>query len=113
MKPWLMLLDVAAYVVRQMGSRPPPHSPPLAAEGCHILIERNAKAQGEDLMLLRRGIIAPSLPCAAAAARADLQRRLGRIDAARVRARESLSRSMIAPEAPGWRGATKAHTARM
>ncbi len=32
-KPWLMLLDVAAYVVRQMGSRPAPASPPLAAEG--------------------------------------------------------------------------------
>jgi hypothetical protein len=28
-----------------------------------------------------------------------------------VRAREWLSRSMIAVEAPGWRGATKAHTA--
>jgi hypothetical protein len=33
MKPWLMLLDVAAYVVRQMGSRPAPPSQPLAAEG--------------------------------------------------------------------------------
>jgi hypothetical protein len=33
MKPWLMLLDVAVYVVRQMSSRPAPHSPPLAAEG--------------------------------------------------------------------------------
>ena len=33
MKPWLMLLDVAAYVVRQMGSRPAPSSQPLAAEG--------------------------------------------------------------------------------
>ena len=30
-----------------------------------------------------------------------------------VRAREWLSRSMIAVEAPGWRGATKAHTAGM
>jgi hypothetical protein len=30
-----------------------------------------------------------------------------------LRAREWLSRSMIAVEAPGWRGATKAHTARM
>ena len=33
MKPWLMLLDVAAYVVRQMGSRSAPPSQPLAAEG--------------------------------------------------------------------------------
>ena len=41
------------------------------AEGCHILIERNPNAGGEDLMLLRRGIIAPSLPCADAAARAN------------------------------------------
>jgi hypothetical protein len=32
LKPWLMLLDVAAYVVRQMASRPAPHRP-LAAEG--------------------------------------------------------------------------------
>ena len=31
----------------------------------------------------------------------------------RVRAREWLSRSMIAVEAPRWRGATKAHTAGM
>ena len=30
-----------------------------------------------------------------------------------LRAREWLSRSMIAAEAPGWRGATKAHTAGM
>jgi hypothetical protein len=33
MKPWLMVLDVAAYVVRQMRSRPAPPSEPLAAEG--------------------------------------------------------------------------------
>jgi len=33
MKPWLMLLNVAAYVIRQMGSRPAPPSQPLAAEG--------------------------------------------------------------------------------
>jgi hypothetical protein len=33
MKPWLMLLDVAAYVVRQMASRSARVSPPLAAEG--------------------------------------------------------------------------------
>jgi hypothetical protein len=32
MKPWLMLLDVAAYVVRQMSTRRPPRQP-LAAEG--------------------------------------------------------------------------------
>lgn len=40
-------------------------------DGCHILIERNAGKPGEDLMLLRRGIIAPTLPCVAAAARAN------------------------------------------
>jgi hypothetical protein len=39
--------------------------------GCHISIERSTQAQGEDLMLLRRGIIAPTLPCATAAARAN------------------------------------------
>jgi hypothetical protein len=39
--------------------------------GCHILIERGPPATGEDLMLLRRGIIAPTLPCVAAAARAN------------------------------------------
>jgi hypothetical protein len=39
--------------------------------GCHISIERNPAAQGEDLMLLRRGIIGPTLPCVAAAARAN------------------------------------------
>lgn len=32
-KPWLMLLDVAAYVVRQMSSRPAAKSRPLAVEG--------------------------------------------------------------------------------
>jgi hypothetical protein len=39
--------------------------------GCHILIERAAPSEGEDLMLLRRGIIAPTLPCVTAAARAN------------------------------------------
>jgi hypothetical protein len=39
--------------------------------GCHILIERRGQIQGEDLMLLRRGIITPTLPCVAAAARAN------------------------------------------
>jgi hypothetical protein len=39
--------------------------------GCHILIERGAPSAGEDLMLLRRGIIAPTLSCVAAAARAN------------------------------------------
>jgi hypothetical protein len=39
--------------------------------GCHILIERGTPAAGEDLMLLRRGIITPTLPCVAAAARAN------------------------------------------
>jgi hypothetical protein len=32
-KPWLMLLDVAAYVVRQITPRPAAPTPPLAAEG--------------------------------------------------------------------------------
>jgi hypothetical protein len=40
-------------------------------EGCHILVERAPGTPGEDLMLLRRGIIAPTLPCVAAAARAN------------------------------------------
>jgi hypothetical protein len=40
-------------------------------DGCHILVERNPGKTGEDLMLLRRGIIAPTLPCVAAAARAN------------------------------------------
>lgn len=39
--------------------------------GCHILIERGTPTTGEDLMLLRRGIISPTLPCVAAAARAN------------------------------------------
>ena len=39
--------------------------------GCHIVIERNPRAPGEDLMLLRRGIIAPTVPCVTAAARAN------------------------------------------
>jgi hypothetical protein len=39
--------------------------------GCHILIERSAHASGEDLMLLRRGIITPTVPCVTAAARAN------------------------------------------
>jgi hypothetical protein len=39
--------------------------------GCHILIERNPGATGEDLMLLRRGIIAPTLSCVTVAARAN------------------------------------------
>lgn len=38
---------------------------------CNILIERDADSPGEDLALLRRGIIAPTLPCVAAAARAN------------------------------------------
>ncbi len=40
-------------------------------DGCHLLIERNPHAGGEDLMLLRRGVIPPTLPCVAAAARAN------------------------------------------
>ena len=39
--------------------------------GCHIAIERAPAGVGEDLMLLRRGLIAPTLPCVAAAARAN------------------------------------------
>lgn len=39
--------------------------------GCHISIERSSQVEGEDLMLLRRGIIAPTLPCVTAAARAN------------------------------------------
>jgi hypothetical protein len=39
--------------------------------GCHILVERAPGTPGEDLMLLRRGIIGPTLPCVAAAARAN------------------------------------------
>ncbi|HET6598381.1 MAG TPA: hypothetical protein VFG60_00345, partial [Burkholderiaceae bacterium] len=38
--------------------------------GCNISIERKLQA-GEDLVLLRRGIIAPTLPCVSAAARAN------------------------------------------
>jgi len=38
-------------------------------QGCHISIERQPVVPGEDLMLLRRGIIAPTLPCVTAAAR--------------------------------------------
>lgn len=40
-------------------------------DGCHILIERQPSAPGEDLMLRRRGIIPPTLPCVVAAARAS------------------------------------------
>jgi len=39
--------------------------------GCHITIERGTSTAGEDLMLLRRGIIGPTLPCVTAAARAN------------------------------------------
>jgi hypothetical protein len=40
-------------------------------DGCHILIERRGPAPGEDLMLRRRGIIAPTLPSVVTAARAN------------------------------------------
>jgi hypothetical protein len=40
-------------------------------QGCHICIERKSAAPGEDLMLLRRGVIAPTLACVAAAARVN------------------------------------------
>jgi hypothetical protein len=39
--------------------------------GCHISIERRPDAKGEDLVMVRRGVIAPTLPCALAAARAS------------------------------------------
>ncbi|HEX2873132.1 MAG TPA: hypothetical protein VHP33_17840 [Polyangiaceae bacterium] len=43
--------------------------------GCHISIERSSPGGNEvgteDLMLLRRGVIAPTLPCVSAAARAN------------------------------------------
>lgn len=43
--------------------------------GCHIAIDRSKPGEGEhaneDLMLLRRGLIAPTLPCVTAAARAN------------------------------------------
>ncbi len=39
--------------------------------GCHIVIDREADAAGEDLMLLRRGIIPPTLPVVTAAASAN------------------------------------------
>jgi hypothetical protein len=42
-----------------------------AQNGCHISIERDPTAAGEDLVLLRRGVISPTLPCVAAAARAN------------------------------------------
>jgi len=40
-------------------------------DGCHLLIEQGPPAPGEDLMLRRRGVIAPTLPCVLAAARAS------------------------------------------
>lgn len=39
--------------------------------GCHLLIERRPPGPGEELMLRRRGVIAPTLPCVVAAARAS------------------------------------------
>lgn len=39
--------------------------------GCHIVIERRPDAAGEDLMLLRRGIIPPTLPVVTTAAHAN------------------------------------------
>jgi len=38
-------------------------------DGCQLVIERRPPAPGEELMLRRRGIIAPTLPCVSAAAR--------------------------------------------
>lgn len=40
-------------------------------EGCHIEIQRGAAVQGEDLVLQRRGVIPPTLPCVRAAASAS------------------------------------------
>jgi hypothetical protein len=40
-------------------------------DGCHISIERRPGAVGEDMLLMRRGIISPTLPCVTAAARAN------------------------------------------
>jgi hypothetical protein len=39
--------------------------------GYHLLIEQGPPAPGEDLMLRRRGVIEPTLPCVFAAARAS------------------------------------------
>lgn len=39
--------------------------------GCHILIELSEPSEGEELVLLRRGVIAPTLACVTAAARAN------------------------------------------
>jgi hypothetical protein len=36
--------------------------------GCHLVVERRTNVAGEDLMLLRRGIIEPTLPVVTAAA---------------------------------------------
>ena len=47
------------------------HVSATADGGCHIKIERSGSLAGEDLMLLRRGIIAPTLACVTAAARAN------------------------------------------
>lgn len=47
------------------------HVSPMVDGGCHIGIERSSGQLGEDLLLLRRGVIAPTLPCVAAAARAN------------------------------------------
>ncbi|HYP87944.1 MAG TPA: hypothetical protein VEQ59_07315 [Polyangiaceae bacterium] len=40
-------------------------------DGCRIVIERGAPTAGEDLMLRRRGVIVPTLPCVMAAAHAN------------------------------------------
>lgn len=40
-------------------------------DGCRIVIEQGPPTPGEDLMLRRRGIIAPTFPCVVAAARAS------------------------------------------
>lgn len=39
--------------------------------GCSMLVKLGAAERGEDLVLLRRGVIAPTLACAVAAARAN------------------------------------------
>ena len=47
------------------------HVSATADASCNILIQREANRPGEDLALLRRGIISPTLPCVHAAARAN------------------------------------------
>lgn len=54
---------------KDASSVPHIHVSASPAGGCSILIQRGAQPHGEDLTLLRRGIVAPTLPCVLAAAR--------------------------------------------